>query len=211
MQLQWDQAGTRFFETGIDRGVLYPPEGPAVSWNGLTQVTENRIRETKPYYIDGIKYLEHHVAGSYAAKLQALTYPYVLDNLLGIAEFAPGVFLHDQRARMFNLSYRTKLGNDLEGIDLGYRIHLLYNIIASPSDVAFASLGDAVTPAPFEWDLKGVPATMYGIRPTSHISFDSRLIAAGFLSDIEELIYGGPDADASLPDLVTLLQMIAAG
>lgn len=210
-ELVWDQIGDRRYETGIDRGVLFLPDGTAVPWNGLTSVVENRTREVKSYYIDGIKYLDHHVPGSYSSKLQAFTYPDELEELLGNPEFVPGVVLHDQgHARLFNLSYRTRVGNDVDGIDHGYKIHLLYNLLASPSDYAFHSLSDSVTPELFEWNLTGTPSQMFGIRPTSHISLDSRTIDPAKLSDLEELIYGTSLVDPSLPTLVDLLAMVDA-
>lgn len=211
MELVWDEVGERRFETGIDRGVLFPPSGPAVPWNGLTSVTEVLTREVKSYYIDGIKYLDHHVPGSYAAKLQAFTYPDELEKLLGTTEFAPGVFLHDQgRVRLFNLSYRTRVGNDVDGIDHGYKVHILYNILATPSDQTFDSLGENLEPEPFEWNLTGTPPLMFGVRPTCHVSLDSRSIAPAMLDDLEELIYGTPLVDPNLPSFVDLMAMVDA-
>src|SRR5215204_7134875 len=113
--LVWDQVGERRYETGIDHGVLYLDSGDAVPWNGLIGVNEIVGRETKPYYIDGIKFLDHKVLGSYAAKLSAYTYPDEMDELVGTLEFTPGVFLHDQpSAKFFNLTYRTMVGNDVD-------------------------------------------------------------------------------------------------
>ena len=139
--LVWDQVGERRYETGVDRGVLYPPIGNPVPWNGLVSVNETVSREVKPYYIDGIKFLDHHVPGSYAAKLVAFTYPDEMDGLVGTQEFSPGVFIHDQRSpKLFNLSYRTRVGNDLEGLDHGYKIHILYNLLATLDDVTYTTL-----------------------------------------------------------------------
>lgn len=206
--LVWDQAGERRYETGIDRGVLYPPSGDAVPWNGLVSVSENTAREVKSYYIDGIKYLDRHIPGSYAAKLSAFTYPDELDELLGVSEFVPGVHVHDQRSKLFNLSYRTKVGNDLEGDDHGYKVHVVYNILANPSDFSYESLSSTATAKPFEWDLSGTPMNMFGIRPTAHISLDSRRIDAAMLEALETQIYGDTDTDPELPNLVDLLALI---
>jgi hypothetical protein len=211
--LEWDKVGERIFETGIDRGVLYLTDGGAVPWNGLTSVVETRTRELKPYYIDGIQYLVHNVPGTYAAKVQAFTYPDELDQLLGTMEYTPGVFLHDQRARMFHLSYRTRIGNDVDGTDHGYKIHIVYNIMASPGDSTFETLSDSLSPQLFEWNLMAVPPLMVGeARPTSHISIDSRTINTedqpNLLSIIEEYLYGSDEADPSLPNMFDLLFMI---
>ena len=217
--LQWDQVGERRFETGIDRGVLYLLDGRAVPWNGLTAVNENLEREVKSYYLDGIKYLDHYVAGSYSAKLSAYTYPDELDEVIGNMEYASGVFLHDQRPQMFHLSYRTLVGNDLEGVGYGYKLHVLYNLTIVPSSVGISSIGEQIAPGVFEWTLSSTPSQMFGIRPTSHISFHSPAMET--LSDIEEILYGRDEdleadpvveaIDPSLPNLIDLLAMVPAG
>lgn len=206
--LAWDEAGSRQYQTGIDRGVLFVPDGDAVPWNGLVSITETVDREIKSYYTDGVKYLDKHVPGSYEAKLSVYTYPDEFEDLLGISPFAPGVFLHDQRAKPFNLSYRTGLGNDLLGSDLGYRIHILYNVTASQGSSAIATLSASPAVSAIEFTLKGVPTNMWGIRPTSHISLDSTSIDPELLGDIEELLYGTEAADPALPDMVDLLALI---
>lgn len=208
--LEWDAIGSRRFETGIDRGVLYLPDGSAVPWNGLTNVTEARTREIKSYYLDGVKYLDRHVPGSYAAKLTAFTYPDELEGLLGNPEFAPGVVVHDQKARYFHLSYRTGLGNDLEGRDFGYKIHVVYNVTASPSDAGIATANDAITATAFEWNLVGTPQLLYGLRPTSHISIDSTRIDPEVLALVEAALYGDDEEDAALPSFIDLLTMMGA-
>lgn len=206
--LVWDQVGERRYETGVDRGVLYTPDG-AVPWNGLISVDENVTREVKPYFIDGVKFLDHHVPGSYSGKITAFTYPDALAELTGSEEFAPGVFVHDQRSpKLFNLSYRTKVGNDLEGVDYGYKIHILYNILAVPGDTSFSTLGESVEAQSFSWSISGTPAQMFGIRPTSHISLDSRTIDPILLADLEEMIYGSPTNDPELPSLVDFLTLV---
>lgn len=209
--LVWDQVGERRYETGVDRGVLYPPGGAAVSWNGLISVNETVNREVKPYYIDGVKFLDHHVPGSYAAQLSAFTYPDEMDALIGTEEFSPGVFVHDQRSpKLFNLSYRTLVGNDVEGMDYAYKVHILYNLLAVLNDISFNTIGENVEPQAFQWSISGTPSTMFGIRPTSHISLDSRRIDPLLLVDLENLLYGTTESDPELPDLVTLLGMVEA-
>jgi len=209
-RLVWDKVGERRYETGIDRGVLFLRDGGAVPWNGLTSISENRSREVKSYYIDGIKYLDHHVPGAYAAKLSAFTYPDELEILLGNAEFAPGVILHDQQAYQFNLAYRTGIGNDVDGFEHGYRIHLVFNVIASPSDSASDTVSNSMSPTLFEWNLTGTPSLMFGARPTNHVSLDSRLMDPMKLQILEELIYGTDLTEPSLPQLTYLLGLVAA-
>lgn len=205
--LEWDKPGERFFETGIDRGVLFTVEGEAFVWNGLTQVTENTDREVKSYWMDGVKYLDHHVPGSYSAKLEAFTYPDVLDELTGTMRYAPGVYLHDQRAKIFHLAYRTGVGNDIDS-SFGYKLHVVYNVMASASSVGMGTLGDNVEPGKFGWDLTGTPPQMFGARPTSHIHLDSRYIDPAVLQVIETLLYGTADIDPALPAMTDLLATI---
>lgn len=205
--LEWDRTGERFFETGIDRGVLYTVGGVAVPWNGLTNVTENSTGEVKAFYMDGVKYLDHHAPGAYSAKLEAFTYPEELEELTGTARYAPGVYLHDQKARVFHLSYRTKIGNELNS-ELGYKIHVIYNVMALPSGAAMATIGENVEPAKMSWDLSGTPPQMFGVRPTAHISLHSLGIDPALLVTLEDLLYGTAEANPALPSMVDLLTLI---
>lgn len=205
--LEWDKIGERFFETGIDRGVLFTVDGLAFPWNGLTGITENTTSEVKEYWMDGVKYLDHHVPGSYSAKLEAFTYPDVLDELTGTSLYAPGVYLHDQKARIFHLAYRTGVGNDLAQ-DLGYKLHIIYNVMAQVSASSINTLSDSVEPVKFSWDLSGTPPQMFGARPTAHISLHSLGISPTLLANIEGLLYGTAEAEPALPSMVDLLTLI---
>lgn len=206
-KLEWDRVGERFFETGIDRGVLFTVDGVAHSWNGLTAISENTDREVKEFYHDGVKFLDHHVPGSYSAKLEAFTYPDVLDTLMGMRMHAPGVYLHDQKAKIFHLSYRTGVGNDVDQ-NLGYKLHIVYNVMAVPSSAGLSTVGENVEPAALSWNLSGTPPQMLGARPTAHISFASRQIDPDLLVTIEGLLYGTDDADPAFPGMVELLALI---
>ena len=208
--LVWDRVEDRRFETGIERGVLFPLDGDAQPWNGLVSVTENRAREIKSYYIDGIKFLDHIVPGSFSGKIQAYTYPDVLDVVLGTQEFAPGVNVHDQRPGMFHLSYRTLLGDVLEGLDAGYKLHLVYNLSASPVDTVFTTVGEKVDPNLFEWNVSGIQTSMWGVRPTNHLSFNSLTVDPEVLELVESKIYGTEEDEPTMPDLVELLAEIEA-
>lgn len=205
--LVWDKPGERRYEAGIDRGVLYLPSGGAVPWNGLVSVNEDRAREVKSYYMDGFKFLDYSVPGAYSAKLQAFTYPDELDDLIGNRDLWPGVTVYDQRAKRFNLSYRTKIGNDLENEDHGYNVHLLYNITATQSDVTYNTIADKFPGDAFEWNLYGVPAAPYGFNWSSHFAIDSRRIASAKLTEIENYIYGTSGSSPAFPDLEALATM----
>lgn len=205
----WDEVGERRFETGIDRGVLYSSlDAVAVPWNGLTAVEESRGGSIKTYHQDGIPYLVHEVAGSsYAAKLHAFTYPDELDALTGGSQImGAGVHLHEQRGALpFDLSYRTRVGDDVSGIGAGYKIHLLYNVIAVPSDFSFGTLDKNLNPAPMEWELRGIPPTDFtSARPTAHISVDSREASPDLLAALEQMLYGTDESDPTLPTQLIL-------
>jgi hypothetical protein len=208
--LEWDKVGERRYETGVDRGVLFTTDGRVVPWNGLTNVEENTERDVKSFYMDGIKYLDHFVPGSYSAKLEAFTYPDELDEMIGVKLFAPGVFLHDQPGKVFHLSYRTGEGSDLDP-NLGYKLHVIYNVMASPASVGMATLSDSVSPATMSWALTGTPPQMFGMRPTAHISLHSRTIDPDLLDTIEALLYGSASTDPALPGMVDLLALIEGG
>lgn len=207
--IEWDQVGERRFETGVDRGVLYLPDGVAVPWNGLAAVTEMRSRDVKSYYMDGVKYLDYVVPGNFAGKISAFTYPDELDTVMGNRQFAPGVILHDQQTKTFNLSYRTRVGNDLEGVDHGYKLHIMYNLVANPSDVTYTAVGASPTPQVFEWGITSTPEQMFGVRPTGHISLESRRIDPALLETLEETLYGTDESAPSLPSLVDLIGWMA--
>lgn len=206
--LSWDQAGARQYETGIDRGVLYLRDGAVVPWNGLTSVIEDRSLDVKSYYLDGVKYLDSRASGAYSAKLQAFTYPDALDDVLGNTELAPGVTAYDQRAKLFHLSYRSRIANDLEGMDYAYKVHLVYNVMAALSSVAYDTVGDTVSAHALEWSLSGTPDRMFGLRPTSHLSVDSRTIAPDKLLAIENLLYGTDASIPEMPGLVTVVDLV---
>lgn len=209
-KLVWDKIEDRIFEAGIDHGVLYPLAGSGVAWNGIVSISEKTSREIKSYFLDGIKFLDHYVLGTYSAKLQAFTYPKELDEILGMREFIPGVRVHDQPVGMFHLCYRTLIGDPLDGLDLGYKLHLIYNLTANPSDSAFNSLADQMSANTFEWDISGVQTSMWGIRPTNHLSFDSRHTAPAILANLEAKLYGTATTNPSMPNLVSLLAELEA-
>lgn len=207
--LAWDQIGERRYETGVDHGVLYLSNGDGIPWNGLVSVTETKTREVKSYYLDGIKYLDQQIPGAYSAKMSAYTYPDELEEILGNAPYVPGVVLHDQRPRLFDLSYRTLEGNDTNGIDAGYKIHIVWNVMAVPSDVTFDTIGKDAAPGLFEWNLTAAPQKMFGVRPTSHMSLHSRHIDPDVLVAFEAVLYGTDEEDAKLPGPGTLLGMVS--
>jgi len=207
--LVWDKAGERRYETGIDRGVLYLTDGSAVVWNGLVSIVESRDRSVQSDYLDGIKYQEHAIPGDYAARLTAFTYPDVFDSVVGNAPYAPGVTVYDQPSKMFHLSYRTLLGDDTHALGHGYKIHVVYNLLAVSADVTSETVSESATPGSFEWDITGTPLFVDGFRATNHISVDSRELPPIALTGLEATLYGTPTTNPSLPAIGDLLDLIS--
>lgn len=195
-ELVWDRVEDRQFETGIERGVIYPylPGVQATPWNGLVQVTESPGRELKEYFQDGVKVFQRLVAGSYSGKVQAITYPPVLDDLMGSQSVASGVNLHDQQEGVFDFTYRTRIGNQDQGTDYAYTLHLVTGLMINPSDFTFQTIAQDPSPNAFEFALTGVQAYSNN-RKSGHISLDSRLVDPAILADFESALYGTPTSD----------------
>lgn len=188
-RLTWDAEGQRGYQLGISHGVLYLKDGRVAVWNGLTQIEESSDAERTSYYLDGVKYLENLAPGDFSAKLKALTYPDEFDEVTGIAQAASGLSYYEQPPQSFNLSYQTRIGND-QSQNVGYKIHLLYNLLASPDEIAFASSSDEIAPVEFGWTLSGTPPRISGFRPTVHVAIDSTKTDSGVVEVIENILYG---------------------
>jgi hypothetical protein len=207
--LVWDKAGERFFETGVDRGVLYLQDGRVAAWNGLRSVEEGADAESSSFYIDGVKFLHRVAPGDFQGKLTALTYPDEFEEVVGTSEVAPGMYHYNQPPKMFNLSYRTRVGNDIEGVEHAYKLHILYNLTAVSDQYSFQSTGEQITPVDFSWSLGGTPPVVSGHRPTVHICIDSRDASPGILDQIESLLYGTNVANPRLPDFDEMTGLMA--
>jgi len=191
-RLLWDQIGHRLYEAGIDRGVLYLEDTTGVSWNGLTSVEEDTSEETsEPIYFDGMKQLDEQAYGDFTATLKALTYPDEFLEYEGLASLGGGLYVDDQDSKLFGLSYRTLVGNDLEGTDFGYRLHLVYNLTAVPDSNSFGTVTATTDLTEFSWKLTSVPVLIEGYRPTAHVILDSRFLPSDILETIENILYGG--------------------
>jgi hypothetical protein len=211
--LVWDQTGERFYQTGVDRGVLYLHDGRVAVWNGLTNVEESSDIEIKSFYLDGVKYLEVLIPGDFQGKLSAFTYPDEFDSIMGIVDVGqgttpvenpiPGLYYYDQPPKSFNLSYRTIIGDDVEGTEYGYKIHILYNIFASSDSISFNTFSDSgVEPVEFSWSLSGTPAAkIKGFRPTIHVSIDSTKTPPDLLKILEDMLYGTDIHEPGLPSI----------
>jgi len=233
-RIVWDQTGERFYETGVRQGVLFPrdntgkyPKG--VAWNGLTGVTESPSgAEPTPLYADDIKYLVLMSAEEFGATIEAYTYPDEFIPCDGSGELAPGVYVGQQSRQTFGLSYRTVLGNDIEMNDFGYKLHLIYGAVASPSEKAYQTINDSPEAISFSWDVTTTPVNVPGFKPTASITIDSTKVDKTKLAAFEEILYGKdgtpessagagdevPAVDARLPlpeEVYALLGVPAAG
>lgn len=206
--LVWDAIGSRTFESGISKGVIYFEDGRSVVWNGLTAVTESSDRSSTVVHYDGVKIGEISSVGDFSGTISAVTYPDELLEVEGFARVGAGVYFGDQNGKKFNLSYQTKIGDDISGFEAGYKIHILYNVTAIPSDKTFATLSNSVDIEAFEWSITSVPEEVDGFRPTSRIVLDSRDILPSVLEQIELWLYGKDTANPAFPtfsDLMTYL------
>lgn len=190
-KLTWDQVGERRFETGVDRGVLYlKGTAPGVPWNGLMKVEESPTGgEATPRYLDGIKYLNEAGPEEYEATIEAYTYPDEFANCNG--EALDGGLSYGQQERMpFDLSYRTLIGNDVEGTNFAYKIHLIYNALAGPTQAGYQTLGASTDPVSFSWPITTMPVPIPGFMPSAHVVIDSTKLRASTLEVIEDYLYG---------------------
>ena len=203
--LTWDQVGDRLYETGVDRGVLYIPNGSGVydtgyAWNGLTTVTESPSgAEASPQYADNTKYLNLVSAEEFGATIEAFTYPEEFGQCDGTAAPTPGVLLGQQGRKTFGLAYRTQLGNDLDGTDYGYKIHLIYGALAAPSEKAYSTINDSPEAITFSWEVATTPVAVANYKPTSVIVIDSTVVEVADLTAFEEILYGHEAVEARLP------------
>lgn len=205
--LEWDKVGDRVYQSGIDKGVLYLKDGRTVAWNGITSVEDNTDSELKSYYLDGIKILDHVVPGDFSGKISAITYPDELDEVLGVVPITDGVSFYEQKSKSFNLSYRTKIGNDIDD-DYGYKIHLLYNLVAFPDSHTFKTLSNEPSVNEFSWSLSGTPTVLMldsvspYTRPTVHVTIDSINTRPDILEAFENILYGTPTTAPRFPTIL---------
>jgi hypothetical protein len=213
-ELVWDQIGERFYETGVDHGVLYIPDAAGVyaegvAWNGLTAVTESPSgADSTAQYADNIKYLNLISAEEFGGTIEAFTYPDEFAQFDGLVVPADGIVVGQQPRKSFGLSYRTRLGNDLEHEQHGYKLHLVYGCTASPSEKAYNTINDSPAAITFSWAITTTPAPVTGYNPTSLIVVDSTAVDAAALTALEAMLYGDPTSGVAMlptPDDVIAL------
>ncbi|MET0786512.1 MAG: hypothetical protein ABWY25_07400 [Paenisporosarcina sp.] len=199
--LTWDEIGQRYYETGVSKGVFYDVDGKGVAWNGLTAVEESVSNQVQAVHFDGLKFNDIVTVGDFKAVMRAWTYPDEFLRYEGIVEEQSGFFIADQPGSQFGLSYQTRVGDDITGLEAGYKIHILYNLTALPSQKLYQTMSLETDPLEFEWTLTAIPEYIENFRPTAHVIFDSRRMDPWLLQDIESVIYGDEDNDPHLPSL----------
>lgn len=209
-RLTWGVYGERFYEAGVDQGVLYLASVAGVAWTGLISVSESPTGgEAKPYYVDGYKYLNLSSAEEFEATLNAYSSPSQFRVCDGEVAIHTGLYAAQQPRKSFGLSYRTRVGNDSVGTDHAYKIHIVYNALAEPSSRNHRSLGDTADPDTFSWAITTRPPTLTGYKPTAHFIVDSRTADAGVLAELEDILYGTDEDDPALPTPAELIALFA--
>lgn len=206
-RLSWDTVGERFYEQGVDRGVLYV-YGQGYAWSGLVSVSESLSGgEPRPFYVDGYKYANLAASEEFGATIEAFSSPAEFALCDGSAIIHNGLIITQQPRRPFDFSFRTKIGNDVNGVDYAYKIHLVYGALAAPSGQKFTSLGQSDSPDTRSWQVTTRPPLITGYRPTSHFIIDSRETPVDILSTVEDLLYGTESATAVMPTVPALLAL----
>jgi hypothetical protein len=203
--LTWDNVGERLYETGVDHGVLYVqdedgtyPQG--VAWNGLETVTESPTgAEATPTYADNIKYLNLISVETFEGTVEAYTYPDEFAQCDGSESPTPGVAVGQQTRKTFGLSYRTRLGNDIEGTDFGYKLHLIYGATAAPSEKAYATINDSPEAISFSWAISALPVPVTDFKPTATMVIDSSKVDETALGLLQDMLWGSGGGDPHLP------------
>lgn len=203
-KLVWDQTGDRLYETGVDKVVLFVANNGeytnGVAWNGVTGVTKSPSgAEASPLYADNIKYLNLMSAEELGLSIEAYSSPEEFDACDGSAALVKGVSIGQQTRSTFGLAYRTKIGNDVDGADHGYKIHLVYGCLASPSERAYATVNDSPEAMTLSWELSTTPVEVPGFKPTASVEIDSTKCDATQLEALEKILYGDNDTEARLP------------
>ena len=205
--LKWDQTGEKLYETGVQKGVLYPMDGAVygkgVAWNGLTAVNETPSgAESTKLYADDIKYLDIRSAEEFGATIEAYSSPDEFDACDGTAELADGVNIGQQNRKGFGFCYRSTIGNDTEYNNYGYKLHIIYGLTAAPSERSYSSVNDSPETATLSWEVSSTPVSVAGFKPTSIVTINSKKINPQALKEIEDALYGTQEAEPKilLPD-----------
>jgi hypothetical protein len=205
-RLTWNAVGERTFETGVDRGILFVEDSYGVPWNGLISVVETPTGgEITPYYIDGIRYLNHVASEEFEATIEAFTYPENFAECDGTVQVENGLFASQQFKKTFGMAYRTIVGDDIRGVANAYKIHLVYNATAEPTERPNTTMGAEIEPSNFSWHIVTKPSIFEGYRPIAHLIIDSRKTPPELLESIENDIYGTFYTGSFLPSVSEMI------
>lgn len=216
-KIVWDQTGERLYETGVKRGVLYVQDSggtypKGVAWNGLTAVTESPSgAEATPLYADDIKYLNLISTEELGGTIEAYTYPDEFAECDGSASIATGVYIGQQPRKTFGMCYTTTVGNDVDSNAHGYKLHLIYGALASPSEKAYSTINDSPEAITFSWEFSTTPVNVTGFKPTANIVIDSTKVTSEKMTALEKILYGDTEAEPRLPLPDEVAQVITAG
>ncbi len=219
-RLEWDKSGEKTYQTGCDRGVLYIADTSGaykngVAWNGITAATESPSgAEVTSNYADNIKYMNLVSAEEFGGTIEAYTYPHEFGVCDGTAEPVPGMMLGQQGRKTFGFSFRTLLGNDTQGTDHGYLLHIWYGCLAAPSERAYATVNDSPEAITFSWEVSTTPVNVEGHKPTASVIIDSTVVGAEKMTALENILYGTASEEARLPlpaEIMTLLSTGSSG
>ena len=195
-RIEWDKTGEHFYETGVKQGVLYPFDAEnetyeaGVAWNGLTSVSESpEGAEVSAIYADNIKYLNLMSAEDFKGTIEAYTYPDEFAECDGSAAIEQGVMIGQQTRKKFAICYRTEIGNDNTS-EVGYKIHIVYNCLASPSERSYETINDSPEAITFSWEFSTTPVNVKGHKPTATVVIDTTKLAEGKLKLLEDALYG---------------------
>lgn len=209
--LVWDRLEDRRYEIGVDHGVLYVADENGVQkgvpWNGLTEVKKGKTRETTKTYFDGAKIHNYVQQTEFEGEISAITFPPEFEALEGLVELKCGISIGEQPPGLFGLSYRSTVGDAL-GEEQGYKLHILFNLYATPADRVYQSIDKSPKLMEFSWDVESVPEPVRNARPTAEIILDSRVVDPWLMEDLENILYGSPESDAYLPSMTDLVQFI---
>lgn len=207
-RLIWGATGERFYETGVDRGVLYTND-VGVPWNGLTAVNESPSGgEPTPYYVDGRKYRNLSAAEEFVATIQAFSSPPEFDACDGLVSIHNGLYAGEQPREPFDLCYRTLIGNDLDA-EHGYKLHLVYNALSSPAERANATLAADAELMSLSWGITTMAPPLVNNRPSAHFVVDSRTTDPTVLEELEDILYGSVSLTSSMPTPTELVALFA--
>lgn len=218
-KLKWDQIGERLYETGVDKVVLFPMEstgqyGAGVAWNGISAVNESPSgAEPTALYANNGKYINLISNEDFAATIEAFTYPDEFEECDGSKEIAPGVVIGQQKRKVFGLSYRTLLGNDVDGNDHGYKLHIVYGCLAAPSENNHSTVNDSPEAGTMSWSVSTTPVEVADAKPTATVTIDSTKADKAKLKKLEDMLYGTDEAESKLPlpaEVISVMKDVAA-